>query len=100
MSVHIVQVTMYMIVQMNNCYHSPHTLINGWTVKTNQPSNTAFRGYGAPQSVFIIEAILDHIGSYMNIAPEKVNSIYKFICPCTHRELSDQTRRSLNFIFK
>ena len=63
---------MFTIVQLNCCYHSPHTVINGWTVNTNLPSNTAFRGFGAPQAQFVTEAILDHIGSYMNIASEKV----------------------------
>ena len=32
-----------------NCYNFPNVSIKGYAMKTNTPSNTAFRGFGGPQ---------------------------------------------------
>ncbi|THC93623.1 hypothetical protein EYZ11_006907 [Aspergillus tanneri] len=48
---------------LDNCYHIPNVHIRGWVCKTNTHSNTAFRGFGAPQAMFIAE-------SYMSAAAE------------------------------
>lgn len=42
-------------------YYIPNTRIVGRGCKTNLPSNTAFRGFGAPQAAFIIEYIINKI---------------------------------------
>ncbi len=44
-----------------NAYHIPNIRIRGRTCITNLPPNTAFRGFGAPQGIFVIEGILDKI---------------------------------------
>jgi xanthine dehydrogenase/oxidase len=43
--------------------------------KTNIATNTAFRGFGGPQSMFICEAWIDHISRVANISPETVRRL-------------------------
>ncbi|XP_037944035.1 xanthine dehydrogenase-like [Teleopsis dalmanni] len=41
-----------------NCYRIPNIKVVGWLCKTNTPSNTAFRGFGAPQGMFAGEHMI------------------------------------------
>lgn len=49
------------LFHMDNAYYIPNLKVLGNTWKTNQPPNTAFRGFGAPQSIALIENIIDRI---------------------------------------
>ena len=40
--------------------------------KTNLASNTAFRGFGGPQGMLVIEEIIDRIARALGLAPEVV----------------------------
>jgi len=42
-----------------NAYRIPNLRVTGHMCRTNLPPFTAFRGFGAPQGVFVIEAALD-----------------------------------------
>ncbi len=50
-----------------NAYFIPDIRIRGYACKTNLPPNTAFRGFGAPQGIFVIESILDKIARQLKI---------------------------------
>ncbi|MBW8685281.1 molybdopterin cofactor-binding domain-containing protein [Chitinophaga rhizophila] len=41
-----------------NSYYIPHVTATGWSCRTNLPPNTAFRGFGGPQGMFVIEAAI------------------------------------------
>jgi xanthine dehydrogenase molybdopterin binding subunit/xanthine dehydrogenase small subunit len=56
----------------DNCYYIPHVEIAGQVVKTNLVSNTAFRGFGGPQGMLIIEEILDRVARQLGLPPEVV----------------------------
>ena len=43
----------------------------GRVVKTNSPSNTAFRGFGGPEGAFFIETIMDRISYELDLSPLK-----------------------------
>ncbi|PYH47035.1 xanthine dehydrogenase [Aspergillus saccharolyticus JOP 1030-1] len=43
---------------LDNCYEIPNVHIRGWVCRTNTHSNTAFRGFGAPQSMFVTESMM------------------------------------------
>ena len=45
----------------DNCYYLPNVTLRGFPCKTNTVSNTAFRGFGGPQGMMVIEAVLEHI---------------------------------------
>jgi CO/xanthine dehydrogenase Mo-binding subunit len=50
-------------------YKCDHVRINSHAVATNSPPHGAFRGFGAPQSIFALERHLDKIASVLGISP-------------------------------
>ena len=60
------------VFHLDNSYYIPHVAFSGAVAKTNLASNTAFRGFGGPQGMFVIEEILDRVARRTGIAPEKV----------------------------
>ena len=56
----------------DNSYYIPNVELQGQVVKTNLVSNTAFRGFGGPQGMLIIEEILDRIARETGLPPEVV----------------------------
>jgi len=55
-----------------NAYFIPDIRIRGYACKTNLPPNTAFRGFGAPQGIFVMESILDKIARQLKIDPLEI----------------------------
>jgi len=49
----------------DNAYFIPNMRIIGRVWKTNQPSNTAFRGFGGPQGMVSIETMIDRVARYL-----------------------------------
>ncbi len=50
---------------IDGCYFLENCLIEGYALKTNHHSNTAFRGFGGPQGTLVIESILEDIAQYL-----------------------------------
>jgi CO/xanthine dehydrogenase Mo-binding subunit len=50
-------------------YRTPAVRIHGRVVQTNTPPNGAFRGFGAPQSQFAVEAHMDRIAGELELDP-------------------------------
>ncbi|XP_025414020.1 xanthine dehydrogenase [Sipha flava] len=55
------------ICHIANAYHIDHVRVSGYACATNLSSNTAFRGFGAPQGMFFAESIIDHIAKELGI---------------------------------
>ncbi len=53
----------------DNCYYLPDVEIVSHRCKTHQPSHTAFRGFGGPQGMMLIECVLDDIARYLGGDP-------------------------------
>lgn len=53
-------------------YNIPNVRINAKAVATNSPPHGAFRGFGAPQSIFALERHLDQIALKLNMTPEEL----------------------------
>jgi CO/xanthine dehydrogenase Mo-binding subunit len=53
-------------------YACPNVRIRSRAVATNVPPHGAFRGFGAPQSVFALERHLDRVAEAVGIAPEEL----------------------------
>ncbi|PKL75618.1 MAG: xanthine dehydrogenase molybdopterin binding subunit [Candidatus Melainabacteria bacterium HGW-Melainabacteria-1] len=49
------------MLHSDNAYYLPEALITGRICRTHTPPNTAFRGFGGPQGVAVIEHILEDI---------------------------------------
>src|SRR5437016_6071753 len=52
-------------------YFCPNVRIRSQAVATNAPPHGAFRGFGAPQSIFAVERHFDQVARAMNLAPEE-----------------------------
>ncbi len=48
-----------------NAYYIPDILIESTAWRTNLPSNTAFRGFGAPQGIYAIEDAIERIAVFL-----------------------------------
>jgi xanthine dehydrogenase large subunit len=57
---------------IDNCYLLPHVEVTGRICQTHTVSHTAFRGFGGPQGMLIIEDILDRIARVLALPPELV----------------------------
>ncbi len=57
---------------IDNANYLPHVEVSGRVAKTHLASNTAFRGFGGPQGMLVIEEIMDRIARRLGLAPEIV----------------------------
>ena len=53
-------------------YYWPHVRIRAKAVATNAPPHGAFRGFGAPQSLFALERHMDRIAQVVGLSPIEV----------------------------
>ncbi|MGK7898962.1 MAG: xanthine dehydrogenase molybdopterin binding subunit [Prochloraceae cyanobacterium] len=60
------------ILRIDNAYYVPNFAVRGRIVKTNKVSNTAFRGFGSPQGVFVMEEIIERVARTLNLPPHLV----------------------------
>jgi len=56
-------------------YRCDHVRIRGRAMMTHTPPNGAFRGFGAPQTQFAVEAHIDRIAEQLRIDPVKLREI-------------------------
>ena len=59
----------------DGCYNIPNVHVRGRICKTNTVSNTAFRGFGGPQGMFIAETYMEEIADHLKIPVEKLREI-------------------------
>jgi xanthine dehydrogenase large subunit len=57
------------VFHVDNCYFLENVHITSFRCKTHTQSNTAFRGFGGPQGMIIIEAILGDIARHLSLDP-------------------------------
>ncbi|KAE8752582.1 xanthine dehydrogenase 1 [Frankliniella occidentalis] len=55
-----------------NAYYIEHSRATGYVCKTHLPSNTAFRGFGGPQGMFLAEHIVRHVADAVGKDPIEV----------------------------
>jgi xanthine dehydrogenase large subunit len=59
----------------DGCYYLENCYIEGKAVRTNQHSNTAFRGFGGPQGNMTIESIIEDMANYLKVDAFKIRSL-------------------------
>ena len=69
----LLQVIERALFHANNCYRIPNVKVTGRLCRTNLPSNTAFRGFGGPQGMFICEAYIDDIATKLKLPVDRVS---------------------------
>ncbi len=60
------------LFHLDNAYYLPAVEFSGRAAKTHLVSNTAFRGFGGPQGMLVIEEILARIARMLQLPPEIV----------------------------
>lgn len=60
------------LYHLDSTYMFPNVKFTGWVCQTNIHSNTAFRGFGAPQAMFASEHIIRQIAMELNMELTKV----------------------------
>lgn len=60
------------LIHLDNSYYIPTVKFTGLSARTNVASNTAFRGFGAPQGMLVIEEIMDRVSRALGLPPETV----------------------------
>ncbi len=60
------------IIHAGGPYYWPSVRIRGKAVATNAPPHGAFRGFGAPQSLFAMERHMDRIAQVVGLSPVEI----------------------------
>ena len=62
------------LFHLDNGYYIPAVAFTGRVGRTNHVSHTAFRGFGGPQGMLVIEEALDRIARQLCLPPETVRA--------------------------
>jgi xanthine dehydrogenase molybdopterin binding subunit/xanthine dehydrogenase small subunit len=62
------------LFHLDNAYYIPAVRFTGQIAKTNVTSHTAFRGFGGPQGMLVVEEIVGRIAGRLGLAPEVVRA--------------------------
>ncbi len=55
-----------------NSYFIPNVSATAYSCKTNLPPNTAFRGFGGPQGMFVIESAITHAAEKLKVSRDEI----------------------------
>ena len=66
------------LAHCTNSYFIPNVKATGYCCKTNLPPNTAFRGFGGPQGMFVIESAIHKASKQLGLEPYQIQSINLF----------------------
>ncbi len=73
------------LTHVDNAYWVPHVRAVGYSCRTNRQSNTAFRGFGGPQGVVVMEDAIDRIAHHLGRDANEIRALNFY------REGSDET---------
>ncbi|MFB7591925.1 xanthine dehydrogenase molybdopterin binding subunit [Streptomyces sp. NPDC056169] len=60
------------LCHIDNTYWIPHARVTGRIARTNKVSNTAFRGFGGPQGMLVIEDIMGRCAPLLGLDPAEL----------------------------
>jgi xanthine dehydrogenase/oxidase len=63
------------MTHVDSCYMIPNLHVRGRLCKTNTMSNTAFRGFGGPQGLFIAESYMSEVADRLGMPVEELRQI-------------------------
>ncbi|MEO8179552.1 MAG: xanthine dehydrogenase molybdopterin binding subunit, partial [Deltaproteobacteria bacterium] len=64
---------------VDNCYSVEHLRVTGQVCRTHNVSHTAFRGFGGPQGMLVIEEVIDRVARTLEVPPHllRENNFYR-----------------------
>lgn len=63
------------MTHVDGCYRIPNAFVRGRICRTNTVSNTAFRGFGGPQGMFIMETCMEECADRLGIPIDRLREI-------------------------
>ena len=60
------------LFHLDSSYYIPNVIFRGQVCRTNTTSHTAFRGFGGPQGMLVMEDIMSRIAHHLQLPPEVV----------------------------
>lgn len=63
------------LFHITNSYFIPNVRGTVYSCKTNLPPNTAYRGFGAPQAIFVMESAIKHAANNLGIPARELQEI-------------------------
>ncbi|RMZ76998.1 hypothetical protein DV738_g4616, partial [Chaetothyriales sp. CBS 135597] len=60
---------------IDGCYNIPNVFVQGRVCRTNTVSNSAFRGFGGPQGMFIAEQYMSEVADHLGLPVERLREI-------------------------
>ncbi len=60
------------LCHIDNAYFVPHIEVHGRIAQTHKTSQTAFRGFGGPQGMIVLEDILGRCAPLLGVAPQEL----------------------------
>ncbi|MBN2585704.1 MAG: molybdopterin-dependent oxidoreductase [Candidatus Fermentibacteraceae bacterium] len=86
------------LLHCTNAYYIPNVSATGICCRTNLPPNTAFRGFGAPQAMFVMECAIHMAAAELGVSPSVIqerNLLDKGdLFPCGMNYEGSEVRRS------
>ncbi len=58
-----------------NSYYIPNVTATAYCCRTNLPPNTAFRGFGGPQGMFVIESAIAHAAEKLGVSAAEIQRL-------------------------
>ncbi|OKL60030.1 Xanthine dehydrogenase [Talaromyces atroroseus] len=60
---------------IDGVYKIPNMHVRGWLCKTNTVSNTAFRGFGGPQGMFMCESMIEEVADHLGMSSDELRTL-------------------------
>ncbi|XP_034408414.1 aldehyde oxidase 6 isoform X3 [Cyclopterus lumpus] len=69
------------LLHIDNAYNIPNLRGRAAACRTNLPSNTAFRGFGVPQSIVVVENMLNDVAAVLRRPADQIREINMYRGP-------------------
>lgn len=76
------QIAEKFLLHMENTYSIPNLRGFAAACRTNLPSNTAFRGFGVPQCLFVIENMVNDVALLLGRPADQVSADHQGLETC------------------
>jgi xanthine dehydrogenase/oxidase len=102
------QVNEKAITHADNVYNIPNITIKATACRTNLASNTAFRGFGGPQGMMVMEQIMSRVANSLKLPLEALQELNMYsegdrtpydmpLSNCTIRKCLEEVKNASSF---
>ena len=96
------------VTHVDNAYNIPNITIMARACRTNLASNTAFRGFGRPQGMMVMEQIMSRVANHLDLPQDEIREMNMYsdgdltphdavLSNCTIRRCWSQLKETSSF---